>query len=110
MGAAGTSEALIEAIRLADRVSNNSILRMDANQAIDQWSQQLLEIARPHGQSDIARGVDIAKSLPRGSAAYSAAQEQIKTWQEFLNPQPEPQPPSVPESLPLSPSTTTNGQ
>ncbi|WP_375498018.1 chromosome segregation ATPase [uncultured Nostoc sp.] len=109
VGAAGTPEALVEAIRLADRVSNNSILRMDANQAIDQWSQQLLEIARSQGQSDIGRGIDIAKSIPRGSAAYSAAQEQIKAWQEFLNPQPEPQPQPQPESLPF-PQSTTNGQ
>lgn len=72
VGATGTPEALAEAIRLADRVSNNSILHMDANLAIDQWSQQLLEIARSQGQSDIARGIGIAKSVPRGSAAYSA--------------------------------------
>ena len=110
VGAAGTPEALVKAIRLADRVSNNSILRMDANQAIDQWSQQLLEIARSQGESDIAKGIDIAKSIPRGSAAYSAAQEQIRTWQEFLNPQPEPQPQPQPESLPFPQSTTTNGQ
>ena len=108
VGATGTPEALVEAIRLADRVSNNSILRMDANQAIDQWSQQLLEIARSQGQSDIARGIDIAKSIPRGSAAYSPAQEQIKAWQQFLNPQPSPQPQL--ESPQLPPSTTTNGQ
>jgi hypothetical protein len=68
----------------------------------------LLEIARSQGQSDLARGIDIAKSIPRGSSAYSAAQEQIKTWQEFLNPQPEPQP--QPESLPFPQSTTTGGQ
>ncbi|WP_138506356.1 chromosome segregation ATPase [Nostoc sp. PA-18-2419] len=104
----GTPEALAEAIRLADRVSNNSILRMDANLAIDQWSQQLLDIARSQGQSDIARGIGIAKSIPRGSAAYNAAQDQIKTWQQFLNPQPQP---SLPvESPQSSPSTTTIGQ
>ncbi|MBG1265570.1 chromosome segregation ATPase [Nostoc sp. WHI] len=108
VGAVGTPEALLEAIRLADRVSNNSILRMDANQAIDQWSQQLLEIARSQGQSDISRGIEIAKLIPRGSAAYSAAREQIRTWQEFLNPQPQPQPEL--ESPQLPPSTTTNGQ
>ncbi|WP_445635914.1 Chromosome segregation ATPase [Nostoc sp. DSM 114161] len=107
--AAATPEALVEAIRLADRVSNNSILRMDANLAIDQWSQQLLDIARTQGQSDISRGIQIAKSIPRGSAAYNAAQDQIRTWQEFLNPpRPEPSPP--PESPETSPSTTTIGQ
>ncbi|MBW4675234.1 MAG: chromosome segregation ATPase [Desmonostoc geniculatum HA4340-LM1] len=106
--AAGTPEALTEAIRLANRVSNNSILRMDANLAIDQWSQQLLDIARSQGQSDIGRGIQIAKSIPRGSSAYNAAQDQIRTWQEFLNPQPEPSPPA--ESPEPSPSTTIIGQ
>lgn len=107
--AAGTPEALAEAMRLADRVSNNSILRMDANLAIDQWSQQLLDIARTQGQSDIPRGIQIAKSIPRGSAAYNAAQDQIRTWQEFLNPpRPEPSPPL--ESPESSPSTTIIGQ
>ncbi|RCJ17633.1 chromosome segregation ATPase [Nostoc sp. ATCC 43529] len=106
---AGTPEALAEAIRLADRVSNNSILRMDANLAIDQWSQQLLDIARTQGQSDIPRGIQIAKSIPRGSAAYNAAQDQIRTWQEFLNPpRQEPSPPL--ESPESSPSTTIIGQ
>ncbi|WP_392531906.1 chromosome segregation ATPase [Nostoc sp. C117] len=108
VAAAGTPEALVEGIRLADRVSNNSILRMDANLAIDQWSQQLLEIARSQGQSDITKGIEIAKSIPRGSSAYNAAQDQIKSWQEFLNPQPEPQPPQ--ESPGSPPSTTTIGQ
>ncbi|MBC1241652.1 chromosome segregation ATPase [Nostoc sp. 2RC] len=106
---AGTPEALAEAIRLADRVSNNSILRMDANLGIDQWSQQLLDIARTQAQSDISRGIEIAKSIPRGSAAYNAAQDQIRSWQEFLNPpRPEPSPPL--ESPQSSPSTTTIGQ
>ncbi|NDJ21240.1 chromosome segregation ATPase [Nostoc sp. B(2019)] len=103
---AGTPEALVEAIRLADRVSNSSILRMDVNFAIDQWSQQLLEIARSLGQSDIARGIETAKLVPRGSAAYATAQEQIKTWRQFLNPEPQP------ESEQFQPSTPTipNGQ
>jgi hypothetical protein len=108
VASAGTPEALVEGIRLANRVSNSSILRMDANLAIDQWSQQLLEIARSQGQSDIAKGIEIAKSIPRGSSSYNAAQDQIKSWQEFLNPQPEPQPPQ--ESPESSPSTTTISQ
>jgi hypothetical protein len=102
---AGTPEALAEAMRLADRVANRSILRMDANLAIDQWSQQLLEIARSQGQSDIAKGIETAKLIPRGSAAYNAAKEQIQTWQQFLNPQPTP----TPEFQPIQPLTTPNG-
>ncbi|MBE9034283.1 chromosome segregation ATPase [aff. Roholtiella sp. LEGE 12411] len=103
---AATPEALVEAIRLADRISNNSILRMDVNFAIDQWSQQLLEIARSVGQSDIARGIETAKLIPRRSAAYATAQEQIKTWRQFLNPEPQPESEQFQPSTP----TTPNGQ
>ncbi|MEA5564422.1 chromosome segregation ATPase [Anabaena sp. UHCC 0399] len=91
----GTPEALVEAIRIADKVSNNSILRMDANIAIEQWSQQILDIARTQGSSDIAKGIETARLVPRGTSVYSAAQEQIKTWQQFLNPQPEQLIPSI---------------
>jgi glycosyltransferase involved in cell wall biosynthesis len=41
------------------------------------------------------KGIDIARLVPRGTSAYSAAQEQIKTWQQFLNPQPEQLIPSI---------------
>jgi hypothetical protein len=85
---AGTPEALLQAIRLADNVPNSSILRMDANIAIDQWSQQILDIARSQGSSDIARAIETARLVPRSSSAYSAAQEQIKIWQQLLNPEP----------------------
>lgn len=87
---AGTPNALAEAIRLADRVPNSSILRNDVNVALDQWSQQLLDIAHSQGESDIVRAIETAKLIPRGTAAYSAAREQIRTWRELLNPQPAP--------------------
>ncbi|MBH8563212.1 chromosome segregation ATPase [Nostoc sp. CENA67] len=105
---AGTPQALAEAIRLADKVSNNSVLRLDVNVAIDQWSQQLLDIARSQGDSDINQAIETARLIPRGSAAYSAAREQIRNWQQFLNP--EPQPESQPEPQQSQPSTSTNGQ
>ncbi|MDF2389010.1 chromosome segregation ATPase [Nostoc ellipsosporum NOK] len=101
---AGTPQALAEAIRLADKVSNNSVLRLDVNVAIDQWSQQLLDIARSQGDSDINRAIETARLIPRGSAAYSAAREQIRNWQQFLNPEPQPEPQQS------QPSTSTNGQ
>jgi hypothetical protein len=91
----GTPDALAEAIRLGNRVPNSSLLRNDVNPAIDQWSQQLLDIARSQGQSDIVRAIETAKLVPRGSAAYSAAREQIRAWREFLNP-PEPEPTQEP--------------
>ncbi|MEA5505896.1 chromosome segregation ATPase [Halotia wernerae UHCC 0503] len=99
---AGTPQALVEAIRLADKVSNNSILRLDVNVAIDQWSQQLLSIARSQGDSDLSQAIETAKLIPRGSSAYSAAQDQIKIWQQFLNPEPPPQP-EFPQLQPITP-------
>ncbi|MBH8572684.1 chromosome segregation ATPase [Nostocaceae cyanobacterium CENA369] len=104
---AGTPDALAEAIRLADKVSNSSVLRLDVNVAIDQWSQQLFDIARSQGESDIARAIETARLIPRASAVYSTAREQIKTWQQFLNPQPPP--PPQPDIQPSQPSTTING-
>jgi hypothetical protein len=87
----GTPDALSEAIRLAQRVPEGTLLRSDANVAIDQWSQQLLDIARSQGESDIVRAIETAKLIPRGSGAYSSAREQIRTWRDILNP-PEPEP------------------
>jgi hypothetical protein len=86
---AGTPEALSEAMRLANRVPDGSLLRNDVNIAIDQWSQQLLDIARAQGESDITRAIETARLIPRRTAAYSAAREQIRAWEEFLNPQPQ---------------------
>ncbi|MDF5717045.1 MAG: chromosome segregation ATPase [Rhizonema sp. NSF051] len=98
---AGTPEALAEAIRLANLVPDNSSLRSDVNVTVDQWSQQLLDIARSQSQSDIVRGIETAKLVPRGSAAYTEAREQIKTWRQFLHPQPTEQPQPTTTEQPL---------
>jgi hypothetical protein len=103
---AGTPEALSEAIQLADRVPSRSLLRNDVNPAIDQWSQQLLDIARSQSESDIVQGIETAKLVPQGSAAYNAAREEIRNWRELLKPQPEPEP----EQSPEEPTTTPEQQ
>jgi hypothetical protein len=110
----GTPEALAEAIRIANRLPDGSPLRGDANVAIDQWSEQLLDIARAQGESDIPRAIETARLIPRGTAAYSAAREQIRSWREYLNPQPQESPQEYPqepaqESYPEQP-TTIQGQ
>lgn len=92
IAAVGTPEALAQAIRQADKVSTRNVLRMDANVAIDQWSQQLLQIARSQGEINILRGIKIAQLVPPGTPAYRDAQEQIRTWRQFLHPQTLPSP------------------
>ena len=84
----GTPEALAEAIRLAERVPTSSPLRADVNDALNQWSNQMLSIAQSRGESDVPGAIAIAKQIPSGTDAYRAAQEQIGLWQKFLNPQP----------------------
>jgi hypothetical protein len=107
----GTPEALSEAIRLADRVSNRNTLRMDANVAIDQWSQQLLQMARSQSEVDVARSIETARLIPRGSAAYKDAQEQIRTWRQFMIPRssPEPSLESSPKPEEAQPSPASDG-
>lgn len=86
----GTPDALSEAIRLANKVSDRSALRNDVNPAIDQWSQQLFDIARSQSESDIERAIQTARLIPRGTAAYTEARQQIRTWRESLTPAPQP--------------------
>lgn len=82
----GTPESLSRAIRIANRVPRSSPLRFDVNQATAEWSNRILNTAVDRGQSDIPAGIAIAKLVPRNSEAYRAAQEQIATWERFLNP------------------------
>ncbi len=98
LAAVGTPSALSQAIRLADKVSTRNVLRMDANVAIDQWSQELLQMARSQGESDISKGINIAQLVPRGTSAYRDAQDQIRTWRQFLRPQLVPSPQNSPLS------------
>lgn len=93
---AGTPDALSQAIAIANRVPRSSTLRMDVNFAINQWSQQLLTIANSQSNSDLARAIETAKLIPRGSSAYNTAQQQIKNWEQLLNPEPPPFEPIVP--------------
>ncbi|QOV24170.1 chromosome segregation ATPase [Anabaenopsis elenkinii] len=93
---AGTPEALSQAIAIANRVPRSSTLRMDVNFAVNQWSQQLLTIANSQSNSNLPRAIETARLIPRGSSAYNAAQQQIKNWQQLLNPEPPPFEPIVP--------------
>jgi hypothetical protein len=106
----GTPNALAEAIRLANRVPDSSALRSDVNPAIDQWSQQLLDIARSQSESDLERAIQTARLIPRGTAAYSTARSQIRTWREYLNPEPQQEQPQSEQTQAPDTSTTTTGQ
>ncbi|WP_009634132.1 hypothetical protein [Synechocystis sp. PCC 7509] len=82
----GNPESLVKAISVANRIPNSSPLRYDANLAIAQWSNRILNIAQERGQSDIPGGIGVAKLVPLGTEAYAGAQDQIATWEKVLNP------------------------
>ena len=89
----GTPESLVRAIRVANRIPNSSPLRYDANLTIAEWSNRILSIAQERGQSDIRGAIEVAKLVPLGTEAYPGAQDQIATWERFLNPpKPAPEP------------------
>ncbi|TAF15445.1 MAG: chromosome segregation ATPase, partial [Nostocales cyanobacterium] len=102
----GTPQALAEAIRIADRVSNRNILRMDVNVAIDQWSRQILDIARSQSEYNISQSIETARLIPRGSSAYSDAQQEITIWRRLLIPPTPPPAISTPDLLTPTPSFT----
>jgi soluble cytochrome b562 len=85
---AGTPEALSQAIKIANRVPRSSFLRMDVSIAINQWGQQLLDLARSRSGASLDRAIEIAELIPRNSSVYSNAQQQIQNWRSLLNPEP----------------------
>lgn len=74
----------------ANQVSDSSLLRTEADGLIEQWSQQLLAIARERAASDLPAAIEIAQKIPSYAGAFSAAQRQIESWQQQLNPAPAP--------------------
>jgi hypothetical protein len=72
----------VNAIAIANRVGASSTLRSEADEAIDQWSWQLLQIATDRAASDPAAAIAIAQKIPSGTAAYTQAQQQIQQWRQ----------------------------
>lgn len=83
-------QSLIKAINIARRISPNSSVGNQTRQAIEQWSDQLLNNARRTAESYSINALEdaiyIAGMIPRSSSAYSLAQQQIRTWKNYLTP------------------------
>jgi hypothetical protein len=76
-----TPNALASAIETANQIPANSALRNDAQQAINDWGNQMLNLANRRFNDDRADAIAIAQQIPAASSAYDAAQQQIKDWQ-----------------------------
>jgi len=77
----GTPKALASAIRTVNQVSSFSSWRYEADQAMDEWSYQILEMARQRASQDRTGAIAIAQQVPRFSSAFTEAQYQIQDWQ-----------------------------
>jgi hypothetical protein len=78
----GRPEDLLQAIAIAQQISGSS--RSQAKQAIDQWSDQLLQAAIGQNAYDAVGAIDLAARIPAGTAAYSQAQTNIALWKKQL--------------------------
>lgn len=85
VGAAGTVEAYVTAISLAQQVPTSSDRKSEASQLINQWSQQIFLIAMEVVKQDVPRAISIASKIPANTLAYDSAQSQISIWQSWLN-------------------------
>jgi len=94
----GTPETLAQAIRTARQASANSSVRSQVVQEINDWSAQILAIARQAANSSLERAIAIAEQVPSGTTSYTPAQKEIKIWQIRLNP---PQPEALPPTFKL---------
>ena len=78
----GTIEALESAIDLVKQVPTASPLRTEANQALAQWSQQILQAALSQADADLLTAISTAQRVPNGTPAYAEAQRQIAMWRK----------------------------
>jgi hypothetical protein len=94
----GTPEDLARAIRIARQASTRSSVGFQMVQNINEWSAQILAIARQASDDSLERAIAIAQQVPSGTDSYTPAQKEIKIWQIRLNP---PQPEAIPPTFKL---------
>ena len=94
----GTPESLAIAIRTARQASTESSVGSQVLQDVNDWSAQILAIARQASDSSLERAIEIAKQVPSGTTSHTPAQKELKIWQIRLNP---PQPEAVPPTFKL---------
>ena len=78
-------ESLTAAIRTADRVPTQAPQRAEADEEIERWSTQLLQIALERSGYDLRGAIEVAEQVPPGSIAYEDAQAYIRTWRSQID-------------------------
>ncbi|PSF39452.1 chromosome segregation ATPase [Aphanothece hegewaldii CCALA 016] len=82
-----TVEALNNALNLVRNIPTSTDVSTERMEAIDRWSYQLLAFASEKANLSLyTEAISIARQIPNESAAYSAAQSQVKIWRRLLEP------------------------
>lgn len=81
-GGQRTVDSLTEAIRAARSVPPDHPLAAQSDRKVEQWSQNLLELAEDSFQTGkLEDAIDTARRIPVTTSVYRQADEQIKVWQ-----------------------------
>ena len=80
----GSPDGLAKAITAANQVPASSALRSDADNAINEWSAQLLQVARSQAVYDVSGAIAVAQKIPSRSSVYAEAQQEIQAWKKTI--------------------------
>lgn len=79
----GTPTMLAAAIEIANQVPTDNLSRSEADRMIDQWSNQMLQMAESQAGFNLAVAIEIAAQVPANTKAYGRAQRDIQTWRQL---------------------------
>ncbi|MDB9313056.1 hypothetical protein PN462_08075 [Spirulina sp. CS-785/01] len=95
----GNPQALRSAIISARQIADNTQIVPQRDEAIRQWSYQILQQAQGRAQFSIREAITIAQAIPPNTPAYNAAQQQITAWEKMLPVAPNESQTSFPEQF-----------
>jgi soluble cytochrome b562 len=86
----GSVDGLTSAIAQVSSIPSSSPWKSEADRVIQQWSQQLYDLAVSLSSYDIAGAIAVAEKIPPYTSVYDRAQGEIQGWQKLLAPPPAP--------------------
>ena len=83
-----TPESLAKAIRTVRQIAPKSSLGYQVVPSVNEWSNEIVNLAERAARRSIQEGIAIAKIVPVGTIAHPEAQSLIAEWKKSLNPLP----------------------
>ncbi len=81
----GNPAAIANAIRIATQVPTSGSVQTEIDTAVNEWSWQLLTIAKEQAYLNPAAAIAIVQRIPPRAEAYAEAQAQIAAWKKQPN-------------------------